>query len=172
MPPLSKLIGRRFGRLIVNSQHFIKGAKNAMWNCTCDCGRTTIVQGCSLKNNKSQSCGCLLSDIASKTGSLRASHGHKRKGSISPTYVSWQGMNSRCNTSSNPAYPFYAERGITICERWKKFENFLDDMGERPIGLTLERKDNSKGYYPDNCKWATYKEQANNRSSRITFTWR
>lgn len=79
----------------------------------------------------------------------------------------WEGMMRRCYSKKRKAYPSYGGRGIKVCKRWHKFENFLQDMGERPKGLTLERVNNGKGYSPKNCKWATYTEQANNtRSNR------
>ena len=78
-------------------------------------------------------------------------------------YKSWQSMKQRCLNPNNKRYAAYGGRGITICERWLEFANFYAEMGDRPVGLTLERKDNSRGYEPGNCVWATYKEQANNR---------
>ena len=80
-----------------------------------------------------------------------------------PTYYSWGGMIARCTNKKHNRYKYYGARGITVCDRWRLFENFLADMGVRPEGLTLDRIDNDKGYMPGNCRWATAIVQANNK---------
>ena len=92
-------------------------------------------------------------------------HGHASRAGISPTYSSWQRMLDRCLNKNNPRYAYYGGIDITVCERWLYFQNFLEDMGEKPEGLTLERINNNQGYYPENCKWATYDEQAANKGN-------
>ena len=90
-------------------------------------------------------------------------HGHCKNNIITPTYTIWASMHARCNNSKNKAYKWYGGRGIVVCDRWKDFRHFLSDMGERPKGLTIERKDNDGNYKPNNCKWATQQEQQQNK---------
>lgn len=102
--------------------------------------------------------------------SAKITHGHYVGGRPSPTYVSWQNMHTRCSNENDPTYPKYGGAGVTVCKRWNKFESFLADMGERPPGTTLDRKENSKGYSKSNCRWATRQEQARNRGTSILLS--
>lgn len=160
------LIGTRFGRLVVLSPTERTTRWVARWLCRCDCGNEKIVIGLSLRNGKTRSCGCLIGEAARG----RATHGHSRGGG-SKTYKVWGNMRVRCHNPNNHAFKHYGGRGITVCERWRhSFENFLADMGERPPGLTLERKDNNAGYSPENCKWATRHEQNENTRTALRLT--
>lgn len=89
-----------------------------------------------------------------------------------PEYRIWVWMKQRCNNPNNTGYHKYGGRGIKVCKRWLRFESFYRDMGDRPKGLTLERINNSKGYFPDNCKWATWKEQANNSRKNVVIEYK
>jgi len=94
-----------------------------------------------------------------QVGQRSLTHGQ----SHTPTYTSWYAMKQRCSNPNNKVYKYYMERGIDFCERWRKFENFLEDMGPRPEGKTLDRIDNDKGYSIENCRWATHSEQRINQ---------
>lgn len=148
-------VGQRIHRLVILSEAEAVRS-NRRWLCRCDCGTEKVIRSCNLKSQIS--CGCYRREFAKTVGRVQT-HGM----SYTPTYKSWQCMKSRCLDSNDPHYPDYGGRGIKICKRWLKFENFLEDMGKRPEGKTLDRKNNDKGYSKSNCRWASPKEQANNR---------
>lgn len=124
--------------------------------CRCVCGNEREVNGYNLTGGKVKSCGCLV-----------WKHGHSSGGKVSRTWASWRSMRERCLDPNHRGYAYWGGRGVTVCERWGSFENFLSDMGERPLGMTLDRIDNDGNYESGNCRWATPKQQIlNSRSVR------
>lgn len=151
------LIGQRFGMLTVVGVAREGGSKvMPLMRCICDCGKETTPQPYSLKRGATKSCGCNQIKAKTKHGQAFGKNGSK-------TYMAWSQMKQRCDNPKNRFYADYGGRGIGYDEKWKDFEAFFADMGEAPEGLTLERIENSKGYSKGNCKWATRKEQQNNR---------
>lgn len=141
-----KFIGERFGRLLVISDTNKKQGYNKIYECKCDCGNFIRVPSSSLGSNRTKSCGCLRKETTKR---LKTIHGYHQ----TPIWRTWNGMKQRCSNPKNPEWYLYGERGIQVCERWMLFENFLEDMGERPEGYEIHRKNNLKGYEPDNCEW-------------------
>jgi len=158
------LKGQRFGRLIVLSKMESTQKSLPEWLCKCDCGNETIVKQVNLRTGRTRSCGCLHKDILRQRNRKMGTTNGMYKLSI---YSIWRDMLQRCNNPNNSAYKNYGGRGITVCKRWLKFENFYADMGDRPKSLTLGRINNEKGYFPDNCSWSTMKAQANNKRNNI-----
>jgi hypothetical protein len=168
------LEGRRYGFLLVLSS-IPERQKEHYWQCRCDCGRLHAVQASNLRSGRVQSCGCQRSALISKGLAAAVRRGW------SPTHVrihgetngsvhwAWASMKQRCHNPLCRDYYRYGGRGITVCDRWRdSYPTFRDDMGPKPTGASIERKDNSKGYEPGNCVWATDKEQQNNtRKNRI-----
>jgi hypothetical protein len=101
----------------------------------------------------------------------RTQHGHFSGGKMSPTYVSWVMMKQRCLNPNYTTFWRYGGKGITVCKEWLNFNNFLSDMGERPSGTSIDRKDGTKGYYPENCRWATKAEQSRNKCNNIFISY-
>lgn len=164
------LIGKRFGCWLVLSFGGSNVNKQSVWLCRCDCGTERMVVAQTLRNGLTSSCGCMKGDLIAVA---KTTHGHSRSkrnaNRDTRTYMLWQAMHARCAGRSESSRRWYAPRGITVCERWNDFANFLADMGEAPPGLSLDRIDNDGNYGPENCRWATPKEQVNNR--RPTHLW-
>ncbi|KKN98973.1 hypothetical protein LCGC14_0142180 [marine sediment metagenome] len=161
------LTGKRFGRLIIIRVDGKDKHNNIQWLCICDCGNKITARAGSLKNCHTQSCGCWRKEESIKRFTQ---HGHARKNKVTRIFQIWQDMIQRCNNPNNKQWKDYGGRGITVCKRWRKFENFLKDMGEAPKGLQIDRINNDKGYYKSNCRWATKKEQMRNKRNNRLIT--
>lgn len=162
------LTGKKFTRLTA-IRIIGKRGSSFLWECMCDCGALHSVSTGQLNSQNTRSCGCLQRDMARD---INFKHGYRRKlvEKESPTYASWRGMTERCKNINHKNYELYKDR--PVCLRWHKFENFLVDMGERPVGTSLDRKDNSKGYTKNNCRWATSREQHRNHSRNVSVVYK
>lgn len=163
LTPKIDLLGQRFGRLTVIKDVGRSSEGTVLWRCQCDCGTKITVRSSALKSNHTNSCGCLHREIASRQN---LKHGHGRDDRNTGTYRSWMAMNARCRNPNSTHYEYYGGCGVTICEHWREYGNFLADLGERPEGLTLDRIKSEGNYEPGNCRWVTRKEQAQNRRKK------
>lgn len=159
------ITGQRFGRLLVvdvaKNRVTSGGHQQTMWLCTCDCGKEVSVATGSILNGDTKSCGCLHRELSALSNST-----HKMWGT--GTYRSWIAMMGRCANKNHHAYPYYGGRGISVCDKWHLFENFLADMGERPKETSIDRfPDNNGNYEPGNCRWATMHEQTRNKRNSV-----
>jgi hypothetical protein len=167
-----KLDGQLFGLLTVEGRAENDKRQRTRWICKCACGNRCTVSGAHLMSGHTSSCGCAGSRAS--IGFRAFKHGHDRVNSRSREYNSWAMMIVRCTDENREDYHRWGGRGITVCDRWREsFENFLADMGPRPPGRTLDRYPDKDGNYePGNCRWATWKQQAENRRKRTTFPLR
>lgn len=161
------LIGKVFGRLTVKELSGTKYNK-CYWRCLCKCGGTTETSSQKLLSGHTQSCGCLAREGSANQRASATIHGHTRSAKASTTYSTWRAMMGRCENLNHKDYPRYGAMGISVCDEWKDFTNFLRDMGIRPPGHSIDRIDNYKGYYAENCRWATPQEQTLNQKHRET----
>jgi len=152
---LVDLTGKRFGSYVVISEAE-KQNRQSRWNCLCDCGTTKTVFGSSLVSGGTVSCGCHRIKI-------HTTHGQTKNHQQSTSYRSWYKMILRCTHKKDTNYHRYGGRGITICDKWLKFEGFYEDMGDCQEKMSLDRINVNGNYEPNNCRWATFKEQQNNR---------
>lgn len=173
LPPKAQdLTGKIFWRWRVVS--FAGGVKrkpkgyNLYWVCRCICGAVKQVAGGSLTYGTNKSCGCLKRE---KVISRSTKHGHCLASGCSKAYRAWRGMRSRCQNENDARYQDYGGRGIYVCQRWRSFEHFFSDIGEPPnVEYSIDRVDNDGPYSPDNCRWATRMEQAQNTRKNVFLT--
>jgi hypothetical protein len=134
----------------------------------CECGKKIVAIVGNVKSNKSKSCGCWNAEVS---GQCLVKHGQTRIGKRTAEYRTWSGIKDRCHRSTSKSYARYGARGIHVCEQWlNSFEAFFEYMGPRPDGCSIDRIDNSKGYEPGNCRWATWTEQQRNKTSNVLMT--
>jgi hypothetical protein len=168
-PAYRDLTGQRFGRLVVVEEAGVvkhpNGAKHKRWRCRCDCGTVCLVTGNNLKYGRStKSCGCLKRELI---GDRSRKHGHTSGGKGTREFNAWRAMLDRCRRPKCKEFKWYGARGISVCEQWKLFPNFLADMGPCPDGMTLDRIDNDWHYLPANCRWISQRENCNNKRNNV-----
>ena len=168
MPRLIDLTGQRFGRLVVVERVENSADGRARWLCRCDCGQSKTVLGEHLKKGRTKSCGCAKSESSSKRFK-------KHGGRNSKLYRIWSNMKDRCNNPDCKVYSDYGGRGIKVCKEWiddfSAFQKWALANGYKE-GLTIDRKDNDKGYSPDNCRWTDRKIQGNNKRNCRYITYK
>lgn len=182
-------IGEKFNRLLIQDEYKKSGCKHRIALCLCDCGTVKEFNKNRVTSGATKSCGCYASEMArisinatrltrvlspearKKMGGdtrFKPTHGMKK----TPIYAVWNSMISRCTLESCTSYRNYGARGVYVCEKWRKFENFYSDMGDRPDGMTLERIDNDGNYFPENCKWDTPKNQSRNKRTNRLISYK
>lgn len=162
MKPARNLEGQTFNWLTVIGPSYRVGRRQIA-PCICKCGITKDVRVCHLLRGHTQSCGC-----KNQSKAKRGHNGFREK--CHPLRQLWGGMKARCYDESHVSYHLYGAKGVTVCERWMVFENFVEDMGPRPAGTSLDRVDSSGPYCKENCRWATALEQGRNKSNNRIVT--
>lgn len=164
MPAKLNLVGLRFGSLSVTKEDGIDSHGATMWSCQCDCGEITRTRGSHLKGGAVNSCRCGIGIAAVKKWTTH-------NGSKTPLYRRWQAMKARCNNPNSEEYHNYGGRGIVVCDRWMRFENFRDDMADtfRPE-LEIDRRNTDGNYEPLNCRWITQVAQQRNKRTNHHVT--
>lgn len=161
---IKDIINQKFGKLTAIEHRGFTKYGNALWQCGCECGNKVISSSGHLTSGHTQSCGCLMIDRIKEASTT---HGMTH----TAIYRLWCTMHDRCYNKNCKKYKDYGARGIVVCERWHDVKNFVEDMGERPQGKTLNRINNDGNYEPTNCEWATPLEQANNKRNNRWITY-
>lgn len=151
------IVGKKIGRLKIIKR--FKSGKYIRYKCKCDCGKIKNILSGTITAGKVKSCGCYRIEATIKNHTT-----HKR--SCTKTYYVWNGMIQRCTNIKSKMYKYYGQRGIKVCARWLDFSNFLEDMGEKPSGLSIDRINNDKGYSRTNCRWISAKKQNENKRTK------
>lgn len=160
MKPKAKLLNRKFDRLLVVAFEGTSKHNHTIWKCLCDCGNVSIVDAGNLLQGKTTSCGCFQIE---RVKEANTTHGLSK----TKVYRAWRDMLTRCYNPNREKYKDYGGRGIIVCEKWKKFEFFYEDIGLPPNNImSLGRIDNNGNYEPSNCEWQSAKEQRENTRPR------
>ena len=165
-----EVIGKKFGMLVVVSEETkIENGWKVECVCLCDCGKTRILPKSYLLAGKVISCGCTRFRPRANNFKPQFKHGMH----ASKEWAAWKSMKARCTNPNNAEYHRYGGRGITVCPEWfNSFSTFYEDMGAKPEGLSLDRIDNNRNYCKENCRWATTRQQLNNKSTNVFVTYK